>query len=981
MFDWDGTAVADRRADPRAVREAVEALCAAGVDVAIVSGTHLENIDGQLGARPGGPGRLHLLLNRGSEVFEVLERGPVLRLRRSASAGEEASLDRAAELTATALRRQGLQCEIVAARLNRRKIDLIPDAAWADPPKAEISQLLNAVQQRLGRHGLRSLKQVVEIATGAARQAGLEDVRVSSDAKHVEIGLTDKSDSARWWLGDLWSRGVGSGLLLIAGDEFGSLGGMAGSDSRMLIPAARRSVAVSVGVEPGGVSRRVIALGGGPPAFLNVLMDQLRRHRDGELPEFDADPAWTLVADGLDPLSEPWREALFSLADGVVGTMGIPVVTDVEASPLVLVAGVYRGDGPQQDLLHAPVWNVVNARRSGDAYRRVLDMRAGMLWQSAGSGSTRTRAVSLVSRDLPGVAGLKVDAPHDAIPRSSPILAPGPHEVVTTGEIDGRAWMVAQSDGRGVAVVAAERREDGRRLKLERIAVYAAGPDGVPDPRASMAALRRAEAEGLEGLIVRQRAAWAARWTDADIELDGDPQLQRQVRFALFQLMSSVTDGEEAAVGARGLAGSAYRGHIFWDTDVFVLPFLAATDPASARAILEYRLRRLAPAIAAARRAGRRGARFPWESAASGEDVTPRSSTDRAGRRVRILTGQMEEHIVADVAWAASTYAQWSGDDTFLHGPGRPLLVETARYWASRIELDRQGHGHIRRVIGPDEYHQAVNDNAFTNVMARWNLRRAAVLVLTAPQGPAAPADIAEATEWRRIADSLVDGYQSSSGLYEQFDGFFGLDPLLIRDVAPRRPIAADLLLGSEGVRRAQVLKQADVLMLHLLVPDEVVPGSLQPNLDYYEPRTAHGSSLSPGVHAAVMARAGRVRDGSRMLALTARIDLDDLTASTAGGLHLAAMGSLWMALVMGFGGLRPNGENLLIDPRLPEGLRRMKINLRFRGARVRVVVGSDSLTVDSDQATSVGVGTGPPVTIDVSARFRRWPSGWQLAP
>ena len=981
MFDWDGTAVPDRRADARPLKEVVEALCAAGVDVAIVSGTHLENVDGQLAARPGGPGRLHLLLNRGSEAFEVLQRGPVLRLRRSASPSEDASLNRAAALTVDALRRRGVNSRMVAARLNRRKIDLIPDAVWADPPKARIAELLVAVANRLSRHGLQSLRAVVEIATGAAREAGLEDVRISSDAKHVEIGLTDKSDSARWLLGDLWSRGVGPGLLLIAGDEFGPLGGVAGSDSRMLVPQAKQAVAVSVGVEPGGVPRRVIALGGGPPAFLAVLRDQLRRHRDGELAELDADPAWSLVAEGLDPISEPRREALFSLAGGIAGTVGIPVVTDATASPLVLVAGVYRGNGPKQDLLHAPVWNAVNAKRGGDEYQQVLDMRAGMLWQTAGSGRTKTRAVSLVSRDQRGVVCLKVDAPRDAVPPSSPILALRSHEVQATGEIDSRAWMVAEDRGRGVAVVASERREDGPRTRLERIAVYAAGPKRVPEPRDLMAALRRAEAEGVDSLMVRQRAAWAARWANADIELDGDPQLQLQVRFALFQLMSSVANREEAAVGARGLAGSAYRGHVFWDTDVFVLPFLAATDPPSARAILEYRLRRLQPALAAAQRADRSGARFPWESAATGDDVTPRSATDRAGRRVSILTGQMEEHIVADVAWAASTYAEWSGDDAFLYGPGRPMLVETARYWASRIVQDRHGRGHILRVIGPDEYHEAVDDNAFTNVMARWNLRRAADLVLPATDGRAAEGSTAEATEWRRLADSLVDGYHVASGLYEQFDGFFGLEPLLIRDVTPRRPIAADLLLGSERVERAQVLKQADVLMLHLLVPGEVVPGSLEPNLDYYEPRTAHGSSLSPGVHAALMARVGRIDDASRMLALTARIDIDDLTSSTAGGLHLAAMGSLWMALVMGFGGIRPCGESLLVDPRLPQGVNRIHINLRFRGARVGVVVDRDSLRVDSDQATVVRVGGLPPVPIHGSARFEREASGWRHAP
>jgi trehalose/maltose hydrolase-like predicted phosphorylase len=197
-------------------------------------------------------------------------------------------------------------------------------------------------------------------------------------------------------------------------------------------------------------------------------------------------------------------------------------------------------------------------------------------------------------------------------------------------------------------------------------------------------------------------------------------------------------------------------------------------------------------------------------------------------------------------------------------------------------------------VIGPDEYHEPVDDNAFTNVLARWNLRRAAAL-----DG----VDAGERARWLALADALVDGYDRTSGLYEQFAGFFALEPLVIEEIAPRRPIAAELLLGADRTAAAQVLKQADVLMLHQLLPDEVAPGSVLPNLDYYEPRTAHGSSLSPAIHAGLFARAGRYGAALEALRMAARIDLDDLTGSTAGGLHLATMGGLWQALAFGFAG------------------------------------------------------------------------------
>ena len=347
---------------------------------------------------------------------------------------------------------------------------------------------------------------------------------------------------------------------------------------------------------------------------------------------------------------------------------------------------------------------------------------------------------------------------------------------------------------------------------FERFGAYDA------DPSLAEAASVVAREVGFEGLLREHREAWARRWQEADVVIDGDPRLQRAIRFALFHLMASVGERGEAAVGARGLSGPAYRGHVFWDSDVFVLPFLAATHPAAARAMLEYRVRRLGAARAAAARLGRAGARFPWESAADGTDVTPGTARLPTGGVIPVHTGELEEHIVADVAWSTACYLDWTGDATFAAGAGRELLVETARYWASRVRHDRSGRAHIEGVIGPDEYHELVDDNAFTNVMARWNLRRAAAVDGISSDERAA---------WHAIADALVDGYDPRTGLYEQYAGFLDLESIVIAEVSPRRPIAADLLLGAERTAQAQVIKQPDVLMLHHLVPDEVAPDSL----------------------------------------------------------------------------------------------------------------------------------------------------------
>jgi len=483
---------------------------------------------------------------------------------------------------------------------------------------------------------------------------------------------------------------------------------------------------------------------------------------------------------------------------------------------------------------------------------------------------------------------------------------------------------------------------------LDRLAVYRADPDCVPDPGPAVAALDGARLSGFDRLLQRHRRAWARRWEDADVVVEGDDELQLAIRLALFHLMASVSDSGESAVGARGLTGTGYRGHVFWDADTFVLPFLAATHPAAARSMLEYRLRRLPAAMEAARAAGRAGARFPWESARTGRDVTPRSARDRAGRIIPIRTGQLEEHIVADVAWAACWYVEWSGDEAFAQGPGRRILVETARYWASRIRLLKDGSAHIYGVIGPDEYHESVDDNAYTNVMARWNLRRA---------GECDGIDGEERRRWLELANALVDGYDPATGIYEQFAGFAKLEPLVIEEVAPRRPIAADLLLGAERVAGAQVIKQADVLLLHHLVPEEVMAGSLGPNLSFYEPRTAHGSSLSPATHAALFARAGKCDEAVDALRLAARMDVDDLTGSTAAGLHLANMGGLWQALALGFAGIRPRAGMLHVDPVLPTSWSALELRVRFRSSRVRIRIKHSNLVIQADKSMAVVVG------------------------
>jgi trehalose/maltose hydrolase-like predicted phosphorylase len=364
--------------------------------------------------------------------------------------------------------------------------------------------------------------------------------------------------------------------------------------------------------------------------------------------------------------------------------------------------------------------------------------------------------------------------------------------------------------------------------------------------------------------------------------------------------------------------------------------------------MLEYRVRRLPASLAAARAEGRSGARFAWESATSGEDVTPLTAPNGRGGDDPVYSGRQEVHVVADIAWAAAHYVDWTGNEVFARGPGLELLVQTARWWVSLIQRDDDGSAHIRGVMGPDEYHEQVDDDAYTNVMARWNLRRAADATGNGS------VDDQERSHWRQLADAIVDGYDPATGIYEQFAGFNALEPLVIADLVARRPVSADMLLGHTRVRAAQIVKQPDVLMAHYLIPEQLVDGSLRPNLDFYDPRTAHGSSLSLGVHAALMARAGHLEHALELLRLTTRIDLDGIGGEAEEGVHLAAMGSVWRAIALGFAGLRPGRDALELDPVLPPGWESLRLSVTFRGSRIRLCVRPDCVQASADPPAAV---------------------------
>ena len=502
------------------------------------------------------------------------------------------------------------------------------------------------------------------------------------------------------------------------------------------------------------------------------------------------------------------------------------------------------------------------------------------------------------------------------------------------------------------------RAHPGQTVCFQRlVAVTRSDVEGQCSGRATRAGLECAEGLGWRGGVARHEAAWAERWMCSDVVVTGDPAAQRALRFALYHLNSAANPADECvSIGARGLTGADYLGHVFWDTEIFLLPFYTLTWPEAARAMLMYRFHTLDGARAKAARMGWRGALYAWESADTGAETTPEQVSGPDRQVIDVFSGRQEQHISADVAYAVWHYWLATADEGFLLDAGAEILLETARFWASRADLEADGRRHIRGVMGPDEYHGHVDDNAFTNVMARWTLHRgleaAALLRERWPRRWEVLArrlgvDDVELAQWLEAADTLATGLDPATGLFEQFVGYFGLQEIDLAAYAGRS-VPMDVVLGREQTAATQVVKQADVVALLALLPEAFAGQSGAANFRYYEPRCSHGSSLSSSLHGLAAARLGDTDMALRYFRQTAAIDLADTHVAIAGGVHMAALGGLWQTAVLGFAGLSLRDDGLALAPRLPPSWTGLDFSVQWRGRRlaVRISQGAQSVEV-----------------------------------
>ncbi len=505
--------------------------------------------------------------------------------------------------------------------------------------------------------------------------------------------------------------------------------------------------------------------------------------------------------------------------------------------------------------------------------------------------------------------------------------------------------------------------------------------------------LDQAWSSGVSGLLAAHQQRWGERWAASDIQIQGDEPAQRALRFALYHLTSAANpEDERTSIGARGLTGEAYFGHVFWDSEIFMLPFFTFTWPEAARAMLKYRHHTLPAARAKAAGLGWRGALYAWESAETGDEVTPPTIAFPDGHREPVRNGSLEHHVSAAVAYAVWQYWKVTGDTSFLLDGGGEIILETARFWASRAVEEADSTYHIRHVIGPDEYHEDIDDDAYTNEMARWNIERgievAALLARHWRRSWRALSQVLDlqATElkyWRKVASGLGAIRRANGNLLEQFSGFFQLEPVDLQQF-PTGGMPIDMVLGPERKQRSQVIKQADVILLLALLGNRFSPGESEANFDYYEPRCAHGSSLSPATHALVAARMGKIDLALHYFQQAAAIDLDDMLSASALGVHLGALGGLWQAVVFGFLGLSLEEKGLRLDPHLPGSWVGLALPIQWQTRHIRLAIQQSPLTISAtlDQGSPLtlyigrlGVRLRPHQTVNLlwNEREQRW--------
>jgi beta-phosphoglucomutase family hydrolase len=721
--------------------------------------------------------------------------------------------------------------------------------------------------------------------------------------------------------------------------------------------------------------------------------------------------AWQIEQEGFDPTREHAVESVFTVGNGYLGVRGALDQPLPGSQGDLFIAGIYdrkhparpyseleflgggRGDYPYSELVSAPFpfrMRVTVDDQPLDVagphcrvHRRTLDLRGGMLQAHDVFETGEDQLTVVRTRRCASLADLHLLLQEytvclenhsgavavDASLADPDLAANHPH--LTTGiagdpddGIQVQSFTTQASNfeiclaSRTTLVGSGRDTESwrvpatiGETLMFRRCVAVYTSRDTADPRRAAIEHIRALGWEAFEDAIEAHRTRWQETWERTDVRIAGSAATEQALRFNAYHLVSAADRDPRVSVGARALTGRAYEGHVFWDVEIFKLPFYLHTCPDVAQTLLRYRHHTLDGARRRAGELGCRGACYAWESTVTGDDVTPTTiRLKTTGKDIPIFTGTQQVHVTAGVAYGVWRYWEATADAEFLRDAGVEILLETARFWVSRSTRGTR-HYHVRGVVGPDEYHHSVNDNAYTNWMARFNLEKAIEAVgWMRREHPHAAAALAgrcslapdELEAWGDVARNLHCPGPNAEGVIEQFEGFFDLeDYALPREERFKAPISR--LFDWDRINRLKLIKQADVLMLLHLFPDVFTRQVVAANYRYYEPITDHGSSLSPGIHAALAARLGLREDAERYWRESLWLDLSNVMANSALGVHPACMGATWQALVFGFLGVRFTDAGPVPDANggacWPARWRRVSLALTWRGRQYPVAV------------------------------------------
>lgn len=484
---------------------------------------------------------------------------------------------------------------------------------------------------------------------------------------------------------------------------------------------------------------------------------------------------------------------------------------------------------------------------------------------------------------------------------------------------------------------------------------------------AAAAVIASAEAKGYDTLLEEQKQAWANIWEMADITIEGDVKAQQGIRFNIFQLNQTYL-GKDARlnIGPKGFTGEKYGGSTYWDTEAYCIPFYMATkDQQVARNLLTYRHNQLDKAIENAEKLGfKNGAALYPMVTMNGEECHNEWE----------ITFE-EIHRNGAIAFAIYNYYRFTGDYSYIPEKGLEVLIGIARFWHQRATFStKQNKYVILGVTGPNEYENNVNNNFYTNYIAKWCIDYAVEQIAKVQDEYAADhnrimgitnLDAAEIAEWKKVADNMYFPYSEEHGVYLQQDGFLDKELVKVSDLdRSQRPI--NQKWSWDRILRSPYIKQADVLQGFYFFEDHFTKEELEKHFDFYEPFTVHESSLSPCVHSIQAATLGRMEQAYTFYLRTSRLDLDDYNKEVEEGLHITSMAGTWMSIVEGFGGMRVKNDMLHFEPRIPEQWKGYSFKINFRNQILKVAVhpGETNFTLEGDKELTVYV-NGEAVTVE----------------